>query len=110
MSLRLVSRHLVSITCRPTAAVVDSTGGIARLQKTSAYSFTFLGVILPPRRRVTRAVSGVRLATLWSVIAQGSPGVKEQDRLYFPGDNRVYSVTAIKRYPRHTVYDLEVLQ
>lgn len=108
--LRLRRRRLVTIRCRPTGPVVDATGGIGRLQFTSEHTFSFLGLIVPPQRRVARTASGVRLAVMWSVIPQGFPAVHEQDNLYFPDDARAYSVTAIKRYPRHMVLNVEVLQ
>lgn len=105
--MRLRQNRLVFITCAPTAPVPDSTGGIARLEMEPSRRFQFLGVLLPPQRRVTRTAGGVRLAVTWQVLPDGSPPVREQDHLYFPGDTRAYVVTAIKQGARCQSYSLE---
>ena len=109
MAWRLRKARLVQVTCRPTAPIPDPTGGIARIKLAEEAAFAFKGLLLPPQRRVTRSVSGVRLATVWSLIPQGFPAVKEQDYLYFPGDTSTYIVTSVKRYPRHLAFNLELL-
>lgn len=109
-TLRLRSRRFVTVTCHPTDSVVDETGGIGRLEYSFSHWFSFLGLLLQPQRRVTRTAAGIRLAVTWALIPRGDPGVKEQDHLYFAGDTRAYVVTAIKKYPRHLAYNLELRQ
>jgi hypothetical protein len=106
-NLRLRQRRLLFITCAPTVPVQDVTGGISRLEKQAPYRFNFLGILLPPQRRVTRTAGGVRLAVTWQVLADGFPEVKEQDHLYFPNDNRTYVVTAIRRGTRFLSFTVE---
>ena len=105
---RLSRRRLITVTRIATGPVLDFTGGIGRLQYYG--STTFQGLLLPPQRRVTRTLSGIRLAVTWTLIPQGNPVVLEQDNLYFPGDTKAYVVTAIKKYPRHTEFNLELKQ
>lgn len=100
-------RALVKILCRPTEPVLQVSGGVARTA-VSADEFNFYGVVLPPRRRLVRSVSGIRLSAVWTVIPQGAPAVRVDDFLRFPGDTRDYTVTALRAFPRHTEYDVEV--
>lgn len=100
-------RALVKITCLPTEPVTQVSGGVSRTVITSAV-FDFYGVIMPPRRRLVRSVSGIRLSSVWTVIPQGDPAVRVDDYLRFPGDTRDYTVTALRAFPRHTEYDVEV--
>lgn len=100
-------RSLVKVSCLPTEPVTQVSGGVSRTV-TSAAIFDFWGVILPPRRRLVRSVSGIRLSSVWTVIPQGSPAVRVDDYLRFPGDTRNYTVTALRAFPRHTEYDVEV--
>lgn len=109
MAWRLRKAQLLQVTCRPTAPVPDATGGIARIKLAQSNAFSFKGLLLPPQRRVTRSVSGVRLATVWTLIPQGFPEVLEQFYLYFPDDPSTYVVTSVKRYPRHLAFNLELL-
>ncbi len=105
--LRLLKSRQILVTCLPTNSVQDTTGGVGRLPAGSP--FTFKGTLLPPRRSLARTVSGVRLAVTWTLLPQGMPPVKEQDRLMFSGDERVFLITALKRYPRHLALSLELL-
>ena len=104
----MCQRRLVTVTRIATGPVADATGGIGRLQFFGSTSFQ--AVLLPPQRRVTRTVAGIRLAVTWTLIPRGKPEVFEQDNLYFPGDPKAYVVTAIKQYPRHLEYNLELKQ
>lgn len=105
--LRLMARRLISVTCLPTAPVTDTTGGIGR--SAASPPFTFLGSLQPPKRSLARTVSGVRPAVTWTLLPQGKPLCREQDRLMFQNDERVYVITAIRRYPRHLAYLIEAL-
>ncbi len=104
---RLCKSRQALFTCLPTQPVKDSTGGIGCL--ITGERFTFYGSLLPPKRSVTRTVSGVRLALTWTLLPQGRPRCQEQDRLLLEGEGRVFLITAIKRYPRHLEYNLELL-
>ncbi|NLX83536.1 MAG: hypothetical protein GXZ04_06960 [Clostridiales bacterium] len=106
--MRLRKRSLCQVTCKKTAAYVDTTGGIARLE--TPQGFHFSGLRLPPQKRVTRTPSGIRLALTWKLIPKGSPAVSERDRLYFEDDPRCFVVTAVQVYPRHVAYHLELSQ
>jgi len=100
-------RALVKITCRPTEPATQASGGVSRVV-VSAAVFDFYGVILPPRRRLVLSVSGIRLSAVWTVIPQGVPAVRVDDYLRFPGDARDYTITALRAFPRHTEFDVEV--
>ena len=108
-SLRLLRRRLRQVTCRPTGASKDETGGSAILEQPSSYHFSFSGVLLAPQRRVTRTPGGVRLATTWLLIPLGRPDVKEMDNLQVSGFSRLLVVTAVRDFPRHLEYTLEIL-
>lgn len=108
MSLRLRKGRLVSVVHKKTAPYTGASGSLYRLEFFD--SDTFQGLLLPPQRRVTRTAAGVRLAVTWALIPQGNPDVSEFDHLYFPDDPRAFVVTAIRRYPRHLRYDLELKQ
>jgi len=110
MALRLRQQRLISVSCHPTAPRADTTGGFGLVERAQSHWFTFKGILLPPQRRVTRSLAGVRLATVWSLVCEGFPPVRERDNLYLPGDARAYTVTALKRYPRHLALNLELLQ
>ncbi|MDI9520754.1 MAG: hypothetical protein QM308_06355 [Bacillota bacterium] len=105
--LRLRKKQLREVTCLPTQAYTDTTGGIGRV--TTGNHFTFKAALLPPKRAITRTVSGVRLALTWTLLPEGAPPCREQDRLVFPGDSRVFTITAIKRSPRFLAFHLELL-
>lgn len=107
--LRLSQRRLLSVSCVPTRTVTDTTGGVGR-EKLPEAAFSFRALLLPPQRRITRTPSGVRLATTWTLIPENIPAALEQDYIYFPGDARPYVITALKRYPRHLAYNLELVQ
>lgn len=108
MALRLRSRQLLNCTGCHTVPVVDTTGGIGRLEM--AATFSFWATLLPPQRRVARSMSGIRLAVTWILLPSGDPGLHEQDHVYFPGDSRAYVITSIKKYPRHLAYNIELKQ
>ncbi len=110
MALRLRQQRLITVSCHPTVPRADTSGGFGVVEQSSPSWFTFKAVLLPPQRRVTRGVAGVRLATVWAVIPEGFPAVHERDNLYFPDDARAYTVTALKRYPRHMALNVELLQ
>lgn len=103
----MLRRRLLPLRCEKTAQLTDLTGGVYRLK--TAESLTFSALLLPPRRRIVRALSGVRLAVTWTIIPEGSPDVSQKDILYLPGDARAYLVTGLRRYPRHMEIDLELL-
>lgn len=106
--MRLRQKGLREVTCVRTAAYVDATGGLARLE--TAQRFLFLGLLLPPQKRITRAPSGVRLALAWKLIPRGRQDIREKDHLYFEGDPRCYVVTAAFHYPRHMACHVELAQ
>jgi len=95
MSLRLRKGRLVSVVHKKTAPYTGASGSLYRLEFFN--SDTFQGLLLPPQRS-------------WALIPQGNPDVSEFDHLYFPDDPRAFVVTAIRRYPRHLRYDLELKQ
>lgn len=105
--LRLRKGRLREVVCLPTEAFSDTTGGIGRVITDGG--FTFKAILLPPRRSIARTVSGVRLALTWTLLPEGTPACREQDRLVFSGDARMFTITAIKRYPRCLAYHLELL-
>lgn len=107
--LRFSQRRLLTASCVPTQTLTDATGGVGRVENAAA-AFSFRALLLPPQRRVTRTASGIRMATTWVLLPQGFPAVNEQDYVYFPGDARPYVITAVKRYPRHLAYNLELVQ
>lgn len=100
-------RRLLSVHCDKTAQLADPTGGVYRLK--TAVHFDFPALLLPPRRRIVRTLSGFRLSTTWTVIPDGFPDVSQKDYLYLPGDARAYLVTGLRSYPRHMEIDLEIL-
>lgn len=106
--MRPRASSLKRVTCAKTAAYVDATGGIARLETTERFSFWALR--LPPQKRVTRTPAGIRLAITWKLIPQGTPEVAARDHLYFEEDPRTFVVTAVQVYPRHLAYHLELSQ
>jgi len=100
-------RRLISVRCDKTAQLSDTTGGVYRLK--TAESITFSAVLLPPRRRIVRTLSGIRLAVTWTVIPDTFPNVSQKDYLYLPDDTRAYLVTGLRSFPRHMEIDLELL-
>ncbi len=100
-------RRLISVRCDKTAQLADATGGVYRLK--TVESITFSAVLLPPRRRIVRTLSGIRLAVTWTVIPDTFPNVSQKDYLYLPGDLRAYLVTGLRSFPRHMEIDLELL-
>lgn len=106
--MRLRKTGLRQVVCARTAPFVDATGGVARME--TGENFPFWGLLLPPRRRIARSPSGVRLAVTWQLIPEGSQDVREKDHLYLAGDSRAYVVTAVVAYPRHTALHLELAQ
>ncbi len=100
-------RRLISVHCDKTAQLSDATGGVYRLK--TAVDVDFSAVLLPPRRRIVRTLSGIRLAVTWTLIPDGFPDIDQKDLITLPGDLRAFIVTGLRSFPRHMEIDLELL-
>lgn len=106
--MRLRVRTLTSLTAAHTASVTDDSGGVSRQE--SGEAFTLRAALRPPKRRLLRTLSGMRVAQVWILLCGKDAALMMHDLVNLQGDARTFLVTALRRYPRHIEADLELLQ
>lgn len=98
-------QSLITLSLVKTAPVKGETGGVALLE--SAEASPVRGHLHPPRKKLFRALSGLRLAESLLFIPLGRPDIRENDRLYLGG--RGYRALTVRVFPLHTEIELEAI-
>ena len=106
--MRLRVRTLTSLTAAHTASMTDDSGGVSR--QVIGEAFTLRAALWPPKRRLVRTLSGMRVAQVWTLLCEQDAALMMHDRVTLQGDARTFLVTALRRFPRHLEADLELLQ
>ncbi|MDD4080955.1 MAG: hypothetical protein PHP02_06045 [Eubacteriales bacterium] len=104
--MRLTVRWQRRMAWAKTQVVREVAGGVARVESVNRVGFT--GTLCPPKKRLVRSESGMRVAESWTVLPQQALGIHEGDHIYMQGDARCYRVSGVRVYPRHQEIDMEL--
>ena len=104
--MRLTVRWQRKMAWVKTQVVQGAAGGVARVESVNRVDFT--GTLCPPKKRLVRSESGMRVAKSWTVLPQLPLSIREGDHIYMQGDARCYRVAGVRVFPRHQEIDMEL--